>query len=261
CWVTYPTSSFIPRREEFGVKDLRQCLQGFDDARPRTVEILIAIRDKDALPLHCLQLAPAGAALNQWHLYGIAQDCLACDPSLSHIHSLIRIPNCCTSQWTDLASQKKIKPRRGNGSNERPTGRSRQETRSVLFSCLRSLLDKERHRRLCPWEAAQPDLLAAKEFIDCVGFAVAPPMHTRRTRRHHREQPTDRGSSGRRACLRNYRDRDRAARSAHPIDCERTHAWSRRRHLQSALSARSPTPCNWRSEPPVRSIPRHGPLG
>src|SRR6185436_10104617 len=173
CWVTYPTSSFIPRREEFGVKDLRQYLQAFDDARPRTVEILIAIRDKDALPLHCLQLAPAGAALNQWHLYGIAQDCLACDPSLSHIHSLIRIPNCCKSQWTDLASQKKIKPRRGNGSNERPTGRSRQETRSALFSCLRSLLDKERHRRLCPWEAAQPDLLAAKEFIDCVGFAVA----------------------------------------------------------------------------------------
>src|SRR6185312_9397590 len=124
-WVTYPTSSFIPRREEFGVKDLRQYLQAFDDARPRTVEILISIRDKDALPLHCLQLAPAGAALNQWHLYGIAQDCLACDPSLSHIHSLIRIPNCCTSQWTDLASQKKIKPRRGNGSNERPTGRSR----------------------------------------------------------------------------------------------------------------------------------------
>src|SRR6185437_11120137 len=133
CWVTYPTSSFIPRREEFGVKDLRQYLQAFDDARPRTVEILIAIRDKDALPLHCLQLAPAGAALNQWHLYGIAQDCLACDPSLSHIHSLIRIPNCCTSQWTDLASQKKIKPRRGNGSNERPTGRSRQETRVPCF--------------------------------------------------------------------------------------------------------------------------------
>ena len=36
-------------REEFGVKDLRQYLQAFDDARPRTVEILIAIRDKDAL--------------------------------------------------------------------------------------------------------------------------------------------------------------------------------------------------------------------
>src|SRR5690349_19032065 len=68
CWVTYPASTFIPRREEFGVKDLRQYLQAFDDARPRTVEILIAIRDKDALPLHCLQLAPAGAALNQWHL-------------------------------------------------------------------------------------------------------------------------------------------------------------------------------------------------
>ena len=133
CWVTYPASTFIPRREEFGVKDLRQYLQAFDDARPRTVEILIAIRDKDALPLHCLQLAPAGAALNQWHLYGIAQDCLACDPSLSHIHSLIRIPNCCKSQWTDLASQKKIKPRRGNGSNERPTGRSRQETRVPCF--------------------------------------------------------------------------------------------------------------------------------
>jgi hypothetical protein len=39
---------------------------------------------------------------------GIAQDCLACDSSLSHTHSLIRIPNCCVSQWTDLASQKKI---------------------------------------------------------------------------------------------------------------------------------------------------------
>ena len=45
-------------------------------------------------------------------------------------------------------------------------GVPRQETRSALFPCLCSLLDKERHRRLCPWEAAQPD---AKEFIDCVG--------------------------------------------------------------------------------------------
>lgn len=45
-------------------------------------------------------------------------------------------------------------------------GAPRQETRSALFPCLCSLLDKERHRRLCPWEAAQPD---AKEFIDCVG--------------------------------------------------------------------------------------------
>src|SRR6516165_9079222 len=44
---------------------------------------------------------------------------------------------------------------------------------SALFPCLCGLLDKEPHRRLCPWEAAQPDLLAAKEFIDCVGFAVA----------------------------------------------------------------------------------------
>ena len=42
------------------MKDLRQYLQAFDDARPRTVEILIAIRDKDALPLHCLQLAQPG---------------------------------------------------------------------------------------------------------------------------------------------------------------------------------------------------------
>ena len=31
---------------------------------------------------------------------------------------------------------------------------------------------------------------------------------------------------------RNYRDQDRAARSARPTDCERIGAWSRRRHLQ-----------------------------
>jgi hypothetical protein len=42
------------------MKDFGQNLQTFDDARPRAVEVLIA--------LHGLQLAPARAALEQRHL-------------------------------------------------------------------------------------------------------------------------------------------------------------------------------------------------
>src|SRR5262245_10195673 len=46
-------------------------------------------------------------------------------------------------------------------------------TGGPCFAFLCSLLDEERRRRLSPWKAAQPDLLTAEEFIDCVGFAVA----------------------------------------------------------------------------------------
>ena len=50
------------------MKDFGQNLQTFDDARPRAVEILIAVGDEDAIALHGLQLAPARAALQQRHL-------------------------------------------------------------------------------------------------------------------------------------------------------------------------------------------------
>ena len=50
------------------MKDLRQNFQTFDDARSRTVEILIAVGDEDAITLHGLQLAPARARLKHWHL-------------------------------------------------------------------------------------------------------------------------------------------------------------------------------------------------
>ncbi|HEY8832795.1 MAG TPA: hypothetical protein VIM21_09815 [Gemmatimonadaceae bacterium] len=40
------------------MKDLGQDFQTFDDARPRAVEILIAVGDEDAIALHGLQLAP-----------------------------------------------------------------------------------------------------------------------------------------------------------------------------------------------------------
>src|SRR5262245_5226304 len=59
---------------------------------------------------------------------------------------------------------------------ERPPGIQAQESitkKRVHRSVLCSLFDEERRRRPCPWEAAQPDLLTTKEFIDCVGFAVA----------------------------------------------------------------------------------------
>src|SRR6516162_6733857 len=67
-WVTNPAFSFITGREQFRMEDLGQDFQAFDDARSRTVEILIAVRDKDPLSLHCLQRTPAAAALKQWHL-------------------------------------------------------------------------------------------------------------------------------------------------------------------------------------------------
>jgi hypothetical protein len=44
------------------MEDLGQDFQAFDDARSRTIEILIAVRDKDAALLHRLQLVPTGAA-------------------------------------------------------------------------------------------------------------------------------------------------------------------------------------------------------
>jgi len=50
------------------VKDLRQHFQTFDDAGPWAVEILITVGDEDAIVLHGLQLAPAGAVLKQRHL-------------------------------------------------------------------------------------------------------------------------------------------------------------------------------------------------
>ena len=50
------------------MEDLGQDFQAFDDARSRTVEILIAIGNEDAIALHGLQLAPARAALEQRHL-------------------------------------------------------------------------------------------------------------------------------------------------------------------------------------------------
>jgi hypothetical protein len=37
----------------------------FDDATPRTVEIVITVGDKDTVLLHGLRLAPAEAALKQ----------------------------------------------------------------------------------------------------------------------------------------------------------------------------------------------------
>ena len=40
------------------MKDLGQDFQTFDDARPRAVEILIAVGDEDAIALYGLQLAP-----------------------------------------------------------------------------------------------------------------------------------------------------------------------------------------------------------
>jgi hypothetical protein len=43
-------------------------------------------------------------------------------------------------------------------------------TAASLSLC--SLLNEERRRRPRPGEAAQPDLLVAKELIDCVGFAI-----------------------------------------------------------------------------------------
>src|SRR6185437_4544858 len=50
------------------MKDLSHYFQTFDDARPRTIEILIAVGDKDATPPHRLQSAPAGAVLKKRHL-------------------------------------------------------------------------------------------------------------------------------------------------------------------------------------------------
>jgi hypothetical protein len=41
------------------MKNLGQNFQTFDDARSRTVEILIAVGDEDAVAPHGLQLAPA----------------------------------------------------------------------------------------------------------------------------------------------------------------------------------------------------------
>jgi hypothetical protein len=55
-------------REQLGVKDLGEDFQTFDDARPWTIEILIAVGDKDAISLHPVELAPAGTALKQRHL-------------------------------------------------------------------------------------------------------------------------------------------------------------------------------------------------
>src|SRR6476661_10454986 len=67
-WEAHPTFSFIAGREQLWMKDLGQNFQTFDDARSRAVEILIAVGDDDAIALHGLQLAPAGAALKQRHL-------------------------------------------------------------------------------------------------------------------------------------------------------------------------------------------------
>src|SRR5262245_51540037 len=53
-----------------------------------------------------------------------------------------------------------------------PVARLRKDT-SADFVHRCSLFDEERRRRRRPWEAAQPDLLAAEEFIDRVGFAIA----------------------------------------------------------------------------------------
>ena len=50
------------------MKYLGQDFQTFDDARPRAVEILIAVDDEDATTLNSLQLAPTRAAIKQWHL-------------------------------------------------------------------------------------------------------------------------------------------------------------------------------------------------
>src|SRR6185437_13423372 len=50
------------------MKDLSHYFQTFDDARPRTIEILIAVGDKGATPPHGLQFAPAGAVLKKRHL-------------------------------------------------------------------------------------------------------------------------------------------------------------------------------------------------
>jgi len=47
------------------VKDFGQYFQTFDNAGSRTIEILIAVGDKDAISLYGFQLAPAGMALKQ----------------------------------------------------------------------------------------------------------------------------------------------------------------------------------------------------
>jgi hypothetical protein len=91
---------------------------------------------------------------------------------------------------------------------------------------------------------AQPDLLAAKEFIDCVGFAVA-----RQCILVERDDATGRNPT--RACLViigiEIEQRDPRAQSTASV-----RAWSRRRHLQSTSSARSPGPDQF---PQVLSVP------
>src|SRR2546428_894105 len=45
----YPALSFMTKMEQFGMEHLRQNLQRFGQARSRTIEILVAVGDKDAI--------------------------------------------------------------------------------------------------------------------------------------------------------------------------------------------------------------------
>src|SRR5262245_42951682 len=55
---SYPSFSFVAKTEQFGMEQLSQNLQRFDQARSRAIEILIAVGDKDAILFYRFQLPP-----------------------------------------------------------------------------------------------------------------------------------------------------------------------------------------------------------
>src|SRR5215813_14426367 len=71
---SYPAFSFVAKIEQFGVEQLSQNLQRFNQARSRTIEILIAVSDKDAILFYSVQPPPFGFGGQQIRLFHRARD-------------------------------------------------------------------------------------------------------------------------------------------------------------------------------------------
>src|SRR5215831_19107499 len=70
----YPSFSFVAKIKQFGMEQFGQNLQRFNQARPRTIEILIAVGDIDAILFYRFQLPPFGFACQQISLFHRARD-------------------------------------------------------------------------------------------------------------------------------------------------------------------------------------------
>src|SRR5215831_10102654 len=82
---SYPAFSFVAKTEQFGMEQFSQNLQRFNQARPRTIEILIAVGDKDSILFYRFQLSPFGFAGQQTRLLHRARDVEAAGRDEDHV--------------------------------------------------------------------------------------------------------------------------------------------------------------------------------